>query len=146
MASTLFGGSGGAIYMRKVLARAGVHIIFARIVHEPGVVSCCDLDNTLKSFWEDENAGVGVVLPQVMTEEERAALEKVKNSCKIVEERYQVGVTWKRGQPNLPDNRAMVQSRLVSTEKNLKKNAVVAEEYCRTIKDYVKRIFAKGSP
>ena len=32
MASTLFGGSGGAIYMRKVLARAGVHIIFARIV------------------------------------------------------------------------------------------------------------------
>ena len=32
MASTLFGGSGGAIYMRKVLARAGVHIILARIV------------------------------------------------------------------------------------------------------------------
>ena len=33
IASTLFGGSGGAIYMRKVLARAGVHIILARIVH-----------------------------------------------------------------------------------------------------------------
>ena len=32
MASTLFGGSKGAIYMRKVLARAGVHIILARIV------------------------------------------------------------------------------------------------------------------
>ena len=108
------------------------------VVHGPGVVSCCDLDNTLKSFWEVENAGVGVVLPQVMTEEERAALEKVKNSCKIVEGRYQVGVPWKRGQPNLPDNRAMAQSRLVSTEKNLKKNPVVAEEYCRT-NDYVKK-------
>ena len=32
MASTLFRGSGGAIYMWKVLARAGVHIILARIV------------------------------------------------------------------------------------------------------------------
>ena len=32
MASTLFGGSGGAIYMKKGLARAGVHIILARIV------------------------------------------------------------------------------------------------------------------
>ena len=32
MASTLFGASGGAIYMKKGLARAGVHIILARIV------------------------------------------------------------------------------------------------------------------
>ena len=32
MASTLFGGSGGAIYMKKGLVRAGVHIILARII------------------------------------------------------------------------------------------------------------------
>ena len=33
MASTLFGGSEGVIYMQKALARAGVHIILARIVY-----------------------------------------------------------------------------------------------------------------
>ena len=106
-------------------------------------VSCCDLDRTLKSFWEVENFGVGTTTPQVMTEEERTALEKVKNSCTIVEGRYQVGVPWKRGQPNLPDNRAMAQSRLVSTEKNLRKSPIVAEKYCRTIKEYVEKEYLR---
>ena len=50
-------------------------------------VSCCDLDRTLKGFWEVEDSGVGIITPQVMTEEERTALEKVKNSCTIVEGR-----------------------------------------------------------
>ena len=102
-------------------------------------VSCCDLDRTLKGFWEVEDSGVGIIMPQVMTEEERAALEKVKNSCTILEGRYQVGVPWKRGQPNLPDNRAIAHSRLGSTEKNLRKSPIVAEEYCRTVKEYVEK-------
>ena len=108
-------------------------------VENAGEVSCCDLDRTLKGFWAVEDSGVGIITPQVMTEEERAALEKVKNSCTIVEGRYQVGAPWKRGQPNLPDNRAIAQSRLVSTEKNLRKSPIVAEEYCRTVKEYVEK-------
>ena len=108
-------------------------------VDNAGKVSCCDLDRTLKGIWEIEDSGVGTTTPQVMTEEERTALEKVKNSCAIVGKRYQVGVPWKRGQPNLPDNRAIAQSRLVSTEKNLRKRPIVAEEYCRTIKEYVEK-------
>ena len=39
MASTLFGGSGGAIYIKKGLARAVVHIILARIVVSH--INCC---------------------------------------------------------------------------------------------------------
>ena len=108
-------------------------------VENAGEVSCCDLDRTLKGFWEVEDSGVGIITPQVMTEEERAALEKVKNSCTIVEGRYQVGVPWKRGQPYLSDNRAIAESRLVSTEKNLRKSPIVAEEYCRTVKEYVEK-------
>ncbi len=108
-------------------------------VDDAGGVSCCDLDRTLKSFWEVENSGLGTIVPQVMTEEERTALEKVKSSCTIVEGRYQVGVPWKRGQPNLPDNRSVARSRLVSTEKNLRKDPIVAEEYCHTIKEYVEK-------
>ena len=106
---------------------------------DAGVVSCCDLDRTLKSFWEVENSGLGTIVPQVMTEKERTSLEKVKTSCTIIEGRYQVGVPWKRGQPNLPDNRSVARSRLVSTEKNLRKDPIVAEEYCRTIKEYVEK-------
>ena len=78
-------------------------------------------------------------MPQVMTEEERTALEKVKNSCTIVGERYQVGVPWKRDQPSLPDNHSIALSRLVSTEKSLKKDTIVAEEYSRTLKEYVEK-------
>ncbi len=108
-------------------------------VDDVGGVSCCDLDRTLKSFWEVENSGLWTIVPQVMMEEERTTLEKVKSSCTMVEGRYQVGVPWKRGQPNLPDNRSVAQSRLVSTEKNLRKDPIVAEEYCRTMKEYVEK-------
>ena len=114
-------------------------LLSRRTVDDAGEHSCCDLDRTLKGFWEVEDFGIGTITPPVMTEEERAALEKVKNSCTVVEERYQVGVPWKRGQPKLPDNYAIAKSRLVSTEKNLRKNPVVAEEYCRTIKEYVEK-------
>ena len=94
----------------------------------------------MRSYWEVQDSGFGSTVSQVMTEEEKTALEKVKNSLTVVERRYQEnGVPWKRGRPNLPNNRSLAQSRLVSTEKALRKNPTVAEEYSRTIREYVEK-------
>lgn len=99
---------------------------------------CCNLDRTLKSFWEIESAGTDVH-PKILTQEEKAALEKVEKSLQLVDGRYQVGISWKEEQPKLPDNRPMATARLRSTEKNLMKNPVVAKEYQSTIKAYVEK-------
>ena len=57
----------------------------------------------------------------MLIEDEKLALGKVESSLQTVDERYQVGVPWRSDRPELPNNRQMAQSRLVSTEmKSLK--------------------------
>ena len=39
-----------------------------------------------------------------MSQEDKRALEKMKSSIKLVDGHYQIGLPWKEGCPNLPDN------------------------------------------
>ena len=41
---------------------------------------CCDIDRTLKGFWEIENCGIEGHDTVIFTEEENEALEKLKGS------------------------------------------------------------------
>ena len=50
-----------------------------------------------------------------------------------------VAVQWKEQRPQLPNNRQMAESRLLSTERNLKKKEFVGKEYQKTIKTYVEK-------
>ncbi|XP_074629536.1 uncharacterized protein LOC141887142 [Acropora palmata] len=73
------------------------------------------------------------------TEEEILALEKVSSSVCYKGERCSVAVPWKGERHQLPDNRHMAESRLLSTEKNLKKKEIVEREYKKTIETYVEK-------
>ena len=73
------------------------------------------------------------------TEEEKVALEKVSSSVRYNNGRYSVAVPWKEQRPQLPNNRQMAESRLLSTERNLKKKEFVGKEYQKTIKTYVEK-------
>ena len=72
------------------------------------------------------------------TEEEKVALEKVSSSVRYNNGRYSVAVPWKEQRPQLPNNRQMAESRLLSTERNLKKE-FVGKEYEKTIETYVEK-------
>ena len=75
----------------------------------------------------------------VLTEEERLGLNKVKDSLKYEKGRYRVSIPWKDEKPELPDTKPMALSRLRSTERNLKKDDRVAEDYKKTIQAYVEK-------
>ena len=116
-----------------------IRTLFTRDVGPVSVAGgCCDLDGTLKRFWEIESYGTELNDRVVCTEEERLALEKVTSSVCYNGERYSVAVPWKGQRPQLPDNRQMAESRLLSTEKNLKKE-IVEREYKKTIETYVEK-------
>ena len=83
------------------------------------------MDGTLKRFWEIESYGTELNDRVVCTEEEILALEKVSSSVCYNGKRYSVAVPWKRQRPQLPDNLQMAESRLLTTEKNLKKKEIV---------------------
>ena len=102
------------------------------------IPACCNLDQTLRNFWEIESAGTEIQ-PRILSQEEKEALEKVKKSLVKVEGRYQVGVPWRGERPKMPDNRVMAISRLRSTEKNLMKNSIIAKEYQNVIDSYLEK-------
>ena len=101
------------------------HTIRTLLTKDTGLLGetggCCELEQTLKRFWEIESYGTEVSDRVVCTEEERLALKAVSSSVHYNDERYSVAVPWKEGRPCLPNNRHVGESRLRSTERNLKK-------------------------
>ena len=131
-------------------ARTRSHVIRSLFTREPiwseGKESCCDVDNSLKRFWEIEKSGTDRDGRLVLSEEERLASSKKKDSLKYENGRYRVAVLWKENKPDLPDTKPMALSRLPSTERNLKKNSRVADEYQATIQAYVEKEYLRKVP
>ena len=92
-------------------ARTRSHVIRALFSKEPiwsnGRESCCDVNNSLQRFWEIEKSGTECTDRLVLTEEERLALNKVKDSRKYKKGRYRVAVPWKDEKPELPNTKPM---------------------------------------
>ena len=70
----------------------------------------------------------------------------MKDSLKYEKGRYRVAVPWKDEKPELPDTKPMALSRLRRTEKNLKKDDRVAEDYKKTIQAYVEKGYLRKVP
>ena len=107
---------------------------------------CCDIDNSLKRFWEIQTSGLERTDRLVLTDEERLALNKVKDSLKYVKGRYRVAVPWKEAKPEISDTKPMALFRLRSTERKLRKDDSVAENYKNTIQDYIEKGYLRRVP
>ena len=69
-----------------------------------------------------------------MTTDEKASLEKLKESIRYVDGRHQVAIPWKDDEPALPNNYEMALRRLLNTEKRLLKNPEIGEAYTSTLR------------
>ena len=100
---------------------------------------CCDIDRTLKGFWEIENCGIEGHDTVIFTEEESEALEKLKGSIRYTGKGYKVGVPWKEDKPRLPGNCHKALPRLCNTENKLKRDCDLGTEYSQVFKGYVEK-------
>ena len=134
----------------RVESGTRTHTIRTLFTWEVGPISgtrdCCELEQTLKRFWEIESYGTELCDRIVCTEEEKVTLEKVSSSVRYNNGRYSVAVPWKEQRPQLPNNRQMAESRLLSTERNLKKKEFVGKEYQKTIETYVEKGYLRKVP
>ena len=75
------------------------HLVHSFLTVRQGQVeatkTCCDINETLRRFWEVESYGTDVRRAEVMTKEEKTALEKVKTSLTYTGSRYRLSVPWK---------------------------------------------------
>ena len=98
-----------------------------------------EINATLKKFWEVENSGINVEKQEILTSDEKKALNQVQNSLRLVDGRYQLEVPWKNERPVLPDNYTMALKRLENTELKLLKHPEMAQDYQATITSYLQQ-------
>ena len=82
-----------------------------------------EISNLLRRFWEIENYGTSTEIHPLTTD------EKLEESIRYVDGRYQVAIPWKDGEPALPNDYEMALRRLLNTEKRLLKNPEMGEAY-----------------
>ena len=95
----------------------------------------------MEKFYEFETLGVQAVncsCPKsALSLDDKRAMELMEQSCKLENNRYVIGLPWKRDKSLLPDNRSLAETRLRSLEKSLSKNEEKARMYDEVISQYV---------
>ena len=100
--------------------------------------TCCEVDRSIKLFWEVENYDTDGNGAKVYTEEEQLVLKKMESSISHDGTRYKIGVPWKENRPKLKDNYEEASARLCNTEKKLR-NKFLGTEYQKTIEAYIEK-------
>jgi hypothetical protein len=100
-----------------------------------------EVDALLRKFWENEN--VVSIESGPWQKEDHLALQKVEQSLKYEDGRYQVAIPWKRSEPTVSNNYGMAFRRLQNTEKRLKRNIELAGVYSDIIKRYIQKEYIR---
>ncbi|CAB4034781.1 Hypothetical predicted protein, partial [Paramuricea clavata] len=100
-----------------------------------------EVDAVLRKFWENEN--VVSIESGPWQKEDHLALQKVEQSLKYENGRYQVAIPWKRSEPTVSNNYGMAFRRLQNTEKRLKRNIELVGVYSDIIERYIQKEYIR---
>ena len=81
-----------------------------------------------------------------MTFDESVAWHKVSSSIQFENGHYVVAVPWRHEGSSLPNNRALAEKRLESTERKLENNPEIAEAYQMVIEEYLEKNYIRRVP
>ncbi|XP_003367447.1 Pao retrotransposon peptidase superfamily, partial [Trichinella spiralis] len=99
-----------------------------------------NMECTLKKFWELESIGI-------QQQEDKTTQDAVSrqflDTLTHNGSRYSVGLLWKPGVVQLPDNYALAERRLRSVERRLRKDPTKQREYSAVIEEYLRNGWAE---
>ena len=117
----------------------GLHVMHIHTVPSPDDL----LHKQMQNWWRTDSLGTKYEQTSPRSLEDKKALKTLEETVKHVGDRYQAGMLWKRPDVEFPDNRAMAERRLTSTEKVLRRDHFLAEKYKEIIDGYVTKGFAR---
>ncbi len=104
-------------------------------------------DDVLRQFWELEAIGIRDETERELTPDEKAAVAQVTETLRFKNDRYEIGIPWKRGEPHLVNNYEMALKRLKTQEQSLlRKSPEIAQAYDEIIKDYERKEYITKVP
>ena len=75
---------------------------------------------------------------KLLPKKDAHAMKILQTTTSKVQNRYSVGLLWKEQLPELPNNRCLASSRMLSLEKKFEKSPSLKEKYVQTINEYIK--------
>ena len=97
------------------------------------------LQKLVQKFWEIESY---TTLPKnditLFPKKDAYAMKILQTATSIVQNRYSVLLLWKEQLRELPNNRCLATSRMLSLEKKFEKTPTLKEKYVQTIYEYIK--------
>lgn len=101
----------------------------------------------ITEFWSTESMGVAIqpctCQAIELSSDERKELNLIEQSCKLIENRWQMSYPWKKDAKQLPNNYSQVLKKLESTERRLSKQPEYAESYNKQIKEMEEMGFSR---
>ncbi|KRY09373.1 hypothetical protein T12_2894, partial [Trichinella patagoniensis] len=92
-------------------------------------------DAALRKFWEIE--AMGITPEDDVAPEDTRMMERFEKSLSFNGERYQVGLLWSEGQPDLPVNVKQAMRRLTTVERRLAQSDKESCDYTATMRRYL---------
>ncbi|KRX53725.1 hypothetical protein T09_8680, partial [Trichinella sp. T9] len=92
-------------------------------------------DAALRKFWEIE--AMGITPEDNVASEDTRMMERFEKSLSFNGERYQVGLLWSEGQPDLPVNVKQAMRRLTTVERRLAQSDKDSCDYSSTMRRYL---------
>ncbi|KRY26979.1 hypothetical protein T01_8173, partial [Trichinella spiralis] len=92
-------------------------------------------DAALRKFWEIE--AMGITPEDNVASEDTRMMERFEKSLSFNGERYQVGLLWREGQPDLPVNVKQAMHRLTTVERRLAQSDKDSCDYSSTMRRYL---------
>ena len=106
-----------------------------------------ETNDLLRKFWELEAIGIKDGDSQTWTQDELAAMKIAEETRVAKDDRYEIGIPWKTGEPKFKNNFEMTHRRLQTLEKSLmNKGSEVATGYNKIIEDYVDKNYVRKVP
>ena len=93
-------------------------------------------DTLLERFWSIEEMGIQSSTPP-LSREDKIAVNILESTIANIGNRYEVGLLWKPGAPNLPNNRQQALRRLFKLEARFRKDPEFAQRYSKVINEYL---------
>jgi len=97
-------------------------------------------DQQMEQFLRLEDIDMNKSSKKGLSIEDQESLNKMKNSVRLVNGHYLVGMLWKSEDPWLPDNRQMAEARLQSLKGKLERD----ENFHRKYRDFMSNLVSKG--
>ncbi|KAL9977579.1 hypothetical protein ACROYT_G014998 [Oculina patagonica] len=101
------------------------------------------LSRQVEEFWKIEKTGFEESLDRSVSVEDRRAEDILRETTKLVDGHYETGLLWKEDNPQLPNNKAIAESRLSSLQRKFQRDPELEKRYRMVMQEYIDRGYAR---